>query len=573
MSRALLFSLLASSLLASACGGAPKKKVHEAPPEDPWDRTPHSDEWLHATRDVSGGHEAECKAVAEWIAGEEGCRATVCAHAKDLAKDWLSRCKPHDAGDVATVEEQLAVTSKRAKQDETPCGGELEAILQGECEGDKTCRAPAAAWATRCGATDGTPLVMRMLERSVERRAGERVKLDARSCGELLAEVTAGASCAQQFACEDALRKVETYRMRCEGEGKPSLAAAVLTLAITHGADKKARPVLAQTSTLTAREISTALDDGTGAALWVCGERTVDLASYLAKRRACKDGTVVYAKAFKREGGLEVRLGTLAFPDDRTFSARFPTLAVDGEAELRDAQALSKFEADLGAVAKSTPAEGVALLGRTMVGAAAAIRRSAAFREALSAADAGLGPAMRELGKLKAAAAKKKMTVAELAGFHARAQERAFADLSDAGVVTPGVATRATELETAELLPRSMAAYLEGYRPADAVAKLRKVDAKTAGLARSYAKIQATACGAAQKRLSEAEQQMIACAFGAAACDEARVSSLTRAIDESRAAAEGARHQLDTVMTGAAQAYKGELVQLAATEGCLEPWW
>lgn len=573
--RALITSTL---LLVAACASeAPKRRAEEPRPADPWDDVPHSNEWLYATREATGGHESECKAAFTWIEGEADCRGSGCAHAKNLAKDWLSRCEPHDGAHVDAVKKALPDFSAKARQEASPCSDEADSLLRDGCPKTGDCKAAVQSWATRCGKVEGSPLTARMLERVVERKTGEKAKLDARSCEELFADIGKGSACSNTFACEEALKEVDAYRARCETAGdKPGMAAAVLALSITHGAGRPSKPVMARAAALKNREISTALDDGMGAALWVCGERTKDLARYLEKRRSCTAGEVVYARAWKRDGAFEVRIGKLAFPDDRTFSARFPSLAVDGEAELRDAQELAAFEGELAKVGeqaqRSAPDAAIAL-GKVIVSHALALHRSGAFREALAAKDGALVPAMRELGVMKAKAAKSKLTVAELAGFVARARTRAFADVTAEGAVAPGTPTRATELETESVLTKGMAAYLEALRPAETQAKLRKVDGRTAKLAFAYGKIQAEACGTAEKRLHDAEQKMLACAFGVDPCDEAGAAALTKEIDDARQQADTARHQLDAVLTGAASAHKGELVQLSSSAGCLEPWW
>ncbi len=571
--------LLASTLLlVAACASeAPKRRAEPPRPADPWDDTPHSNEWLYATREASGGHPTECKAAFTWIEGEAECRGAGCVHAKDLAKDWLARCEPHDPDHVDAVKKALPDLAAKARQDASPCSEESEALLRDGCPKTGDCAEAVQAWATRCSKLEASPLTVRMLERVVERKTGRKGKLDGRSCEDLFADIGKGSSCSNTFACEAALKEVDAYRARCEVAGdKPGIAAAVLSLGITHGAGRPAAPVLTRAGALKNREVATALDDGMGAALSVCGERTSDLARYLAKRRECKDGEIVYARAWKRDGGLEVRLGKLAFPDDRTFSARFPSLAVDGEAELRDAQDLAAFEAELGKIAglaQGSARDAAASLGKLVVAHALALHRSGAFREALSSKDAALVPAMRELGAQKAKAAKAKLTVAELAGFVARARTRAFADVGPDGAVAVGAATRATEFETEGVLTKGMAAYQEALKPGEAQAKLRKVDARTAKLALAYGKIQADTCGAAEKRLSDAEQKMLACAFGVQPCDEAGAAKLTKEIDDARQQADAARHQLDAVLTGAASSYKGELVERSSSAGCLEPWW
>lgn len=567
-----------SIVLVAACGGPPPKKVKEPrPPEDPWDQAPHSGEWLYVTRDVQGGHQAECQAVAEWIAGESSCEGAACAHGSSLAKDWLSRCPAVDKDEEPAVREVAAKLRQQAKGEESACVTDAETILKGNCEGDPSCKATAQTWATRCGGAMGSPLVLRMVERSVERKSGKRTTLDSRTCDELFGEVKKGLACADQIACAEVAKSVTTYRARCASDEEPdTIAAAAAAASVFVGAGERVPKLPVRASKVSPRDVATALEDGSGVALSVCGERVLPLAAYVKKRAACKDGSIVLARAVKASDGLELRVGTLPFPDDVTFAARFPSLTVHGEAELRDAQSLGAFEAALekaSGLARTDAMAALDVLARAVVQNAAAIRRTPAFREAFTARDAALVPALKELGKLKAKAAKGKITVAELSGLLARADTRAFADVLPDGTVSVGGQSRASELDTTELLPRSMIAYREGVKPALALGKLRKVDAKTSAMALKYGKLKAQACGEAEKKLSQTEGEAIACAFGATPCDEAKLVALGTTLDETRAAAESARHQLDLVTTGPAAGGKDELVQVAATAGCLDPWW
>src|SRR5262245_61041437 len=84
-------------LALAGCGPQHNRPVDQelaaaAQKKDDWDAAPKVPEWFHATAGFSGNHKAECEEVQKWIKGEEKCKASLCAHGRDLAKDWLARC-------------------------------------------------------------------------------------------------------------------------------------------------------------------------------------------------------------------------------------------------------------------------------------------------------------------------------------------------------------------------------------------------------------------------------------------------------------------------------------------------
>jgi hypothetical protein len=568
--------LLAAPLVALACGGPPPKRARVAEPDPEPEIAARSSEWLYATREVNGSLPDECKAVAEWVEKEDKCRGALCVHGRNLARDWVARCTMAPPDQAAKVKALLAGFTKRMDVDPSHCAVNAEAVIKNGCGKDTTCLATTQEWATKCGSGEGSPLVLRILERTVERRGGGRLTLDPRSCAEVRKDMLKGVNCTDQFSCEEAAKAVALHRDRCEKDDAPTIAVASLEAAIIAAAQQPTMPIKAQLKRISPREVPAALADGMGVAISVCGERASDLAKYVTARKTCKSGTIVFAKAFKQpDGTAEVRLGNLDYPDDAVFTARFPTLAVEGEAELRDAQSLATFEAELGKVvaqSAQSPTAAAKSLGQVVVKFAPSIRRSAAFREALTAADGSLIPAMKELGKMKASAAAKRLTPVEMNGLIGRAQTRPFADMEADGTVVSGAGTRASELELNEVLPKSLEVYLGSMKTAMIVAKTRRIDKQTAQMAVQYGKGQATACATAEKKLSEAETSLLKCAFGVESCDEKRVAELTSVIDEARTTAEAARHRLDLVLT-VSPAERDELTQLATTAGCLDPWW
>src|SRR5260221_4123781 len=114
--RAVLLPLLAFSFSVAGC---PTERMtppkDNLPPEDEWSRLAPSKEWLYATGEFSGPHKAECDHVLGWVKGEEGCKASLCEHGRDLATEWITRCTPfEEPGVVAGARKVQADLAARA---------------------------------------------------------------------------------------------------------------------------------------------------------------------------------------------------------------------------------------------------------------------------------------------------------------------------------------------------------------------------------------------------------------------------------------------------------------------------
>lgn len=549
--------------------------------EDEWTRIPPSKEWLHATADYSGDHKAECAHVLEWVRGEEKCRASLCEHGRDLSDEWLQRCPKFAEKDaVSSVKELKEKLGERATEKATDCGKDFDRMLRDGCgDDDKTCEAQGQRWATRCGKSEATPLVMRLLEKTIERKLSEpgKIELDPRTCDELRAEVAAVADCKDQFACAAALPRLDAFRSRCSGdEDRPTITTAVQLLTVLVGAGKPGEPILTRTggAGILPDEAPVVLTDGSGAVISICDERASDFARYFAGRKACTASKMVVARAFKTGRGVEVRVGALDFPDDATFMARYPTIVGARETDARDKEEAAALEADLGkAVDLGRNAAGAVeayrVLARTVIAHAPGIRRAAALRTLVTARDEALTLALKELGKSKVAALKGKVSPADADGLILRARTRAFADVAADGTLQIGAASRADRLDTTALLPKAMAAYLDALKPA----KPKKLDKKAVQAAKAAGAAAAAVCGAAERKLQDSKVALINCNFGLETCDEAKVAGLQKSIDEARVGAEVAYHELDLARTGGAVDEIDALAKSADVSGCREPWW
>jgi hypothetical protein len=549
-------------------------------PEDAWSSLAVSQQWLLATGDFSGDRSAECAHVLGWVKGEDGCKAALCEHGRILAEEWLSRCPGlAEPEAVSQVKERKDKLTERAAEKATSCAEQLSAILHGGCRPDATCAVTGQSWATRCAKSEGSPLAVRLLERMIERKLTEPapVKLDTRSCEALRAEVTLAARCKDRFACAEVLPRVEAYRARCErDDDRPTIAIAVAELAVLSGADKPVAPILVRpdAAQLTSDDVPVALEDGSGGVLLICEQRASDLERYLAARKGCRGGRMVVARAFKGAQGIEVRVGSLDFPDDAAFSARYPTIVASKEIDLRDREEAKIFEGELGlavelARAPAGAVEAARALSRAVNAHATALKRSAPARIALSSRDEALAPALVELAKAKVAATRGQVSAPEVAGLLGRGLGRAFADVTADGTVQIGVASKAARIETAAVLPKAMARYAQALRQA----RPRKLDKDMVEVAKAQGKQAAVRCGAAEKRLQEAKLELINCSFELTRCDVAKMDTLVKNLDVALGIAEAAYHELDLARTGAAAEEGFALSRAADGAGCREPWW
>lgn len=577
--RSLRWLALPTLLVVVACVPKPAKRPPGDAPfvEDEWAKLATVPEWLHVTRDAGGSKEAECKAVLGALQAEAQCKGALCEHARDLSASFLERCAsrlPEAQEEVRGLHERL-VDAASEKPD--ACASEAEVLLRDECgDGATTCQETAQKWATRCARPTGSPIVVLMLQRLVERKAkdGSASPIDPRSCDELRDDMVKGVSCAQRFACEDVVSRVFTYRSWCEDAGKPTVATAAAELSMISGAGQSSAPIAAEPTPerLAATDLPLVLADGLGAVYQVCEQRVVALPGYLEARRGCEGGKLIASRIYRSGKDVEVRLGTLDYPGDAQFQRRYPSLVVAGELEARDGELLPAFEAELARIVTLPDAEAAGrALSQLVVGHAAPLRRSAPLREALAQRDAALVPALRALGRAKAAAGAGKRGL-ELTGFAARARTWPFAEVT--GVSVPGQWSRdAAALELGSRMPLSMAAYVEALAPLAKAAGAVRPDAGAAGDAVLRGSEAASACGAAEKRFREAERALVDCAFAATPCDADRTEGLAKQADQAQLEAEEAFGKLTLHHSMLSPTGQDKLALAAAAAGCVEPPW
>lgn len=565
-------------LLSCGGGGGPPPKT--AAPLDALGPQPESAEWLFVTEGTRGGRRDECAVVATQIADEQSCKGSLCRHGAALAKDWLNVCQKLVSGGAEDVARQERAMSQRASSAALPCESQVAPILRHGCGDRDDCATFLQDWATQCSEW-ATPLVVRMLEVAATRKQGDAVKLDARGCGDMLAEVRAHAQCAQQFQCQDALPVLERYRERCLPAGKlPPLHAAITELAVRVGAGQTPPPMPVQPGgePLEPTRTPLPLEDNSGAVLMICGARpSGGLEAYAAARQACQEDLLL-ARRFDTEGGSFVHLGRVPHLTAASYRRWFPALALAGEVGARYAASLPAYERALdSAIALSTQA------GRSAPAVAAFLEatranldeliHSAAYDAALRAKDGQLVPLFRAVGEAKQRALRPELEPRRLVPALHRARTLVLADVTTEGNVSVGNSTAAASIPFDDMLPRSMAAYREAFEGRTALlARLKPSTRETERLASEVETTRAR-CGESIHAHESTSRTLLGCFFGVTQCQDTQVASLTVALEQSRRDAELAYPRAALAIASLPAAEQLQAWDRAKAAGCKPPWW
>ena len=318
-------------------------------------------------------------------------------------------------------------------------------------------------------------------------------------------------------------------------------------MTILAAAERKVEPVLAMAdddaSAAIRAKLAPLVADGTGLVVSVCGSRVASFDAYIAARKECEPGgMVVFARAFKLQGGFEVRMGQVAPADPTTFVARYPSLLLAGEREIADKERAASFRAELEAASAlaadpKTTANGARKLVELLRSRGREIFRTEAMRAAITAKDAAFVSAFKEIGKVKG---KAKGSKVELASIAVRGERHAFADMDEDGTVRFGAAGWSVLFDTAALLPMSHAAYLTVLKPLlTLTAKNRPSEEVDSDEARAFGTL-ADDCQTGAVNAKNAEKALLECAFGQRTCDAAAIAGLEKALESSRPTAETA---------------------------------
>jgi hypothetical protein len=556
-----------------ACGGG----AHPAAAQGaaPWSSVPLTPEWTDVARPVAGDHSAECEAVYRALEAEQGCKGSLCEHGASLAREWLLRCEEVSRGRTTAVTALADTFERRAAQAPTVCGRRATSILRDQCSEPAACRPLVERWAASCAASEATPLVLRKLERAVERAEGAPgFTIDARSCSDLFAEVVRVARCESRRQCEDALQPVEAFAARCLVASEPvSWPVAISLLSVEAGAGRQPPAIpLSPADAERGPDGPLALGEERGVLLRVCGEPVTTGKQVVQARRDCREGELTYARVFEGPGGPVVRVGALRFDDDASFSRRFPSIHVAAEEDARAELALPDLQRELEAAASQVKRGAAYEAWRTLARALVVhgdVLEHPRVSAALSRRDEELAPALRELGRAKVAAARRAGPGVDLAAFAQRAHASVLADVREEGIVEIG-ARGAPPVDLAPSMPRSVAAYRDAVSDMGAVleqAHVREMDPEAAA---SAAREEIARCGAAAAQAKAAEEQLVRCAFGLDACEAEKVAARTAELDRAREALRLAALRVDSLVAGPAQGAAASIGAAQRAAGCTQ---
>lgn len=539
-------SFVLASFAVAACGPAgvePKTSRHAALAAD---KDPSSSEWLYVTRGTQGDRQAECRTVFEILRGETKCKRAFCQPAVHLAEDWSAVCARQfsaEAPEVSALEKKLQAEVRLAT---LPCETEFEDLMSNSCTPSNAadCLDRAQHWATQCGVDFGTPLVVSVLSARAERATGEPVTLDTRNCGEFLAELASGLSCSNLPVCEDRLKILTDYRARCAPPDKMlPLAQALVIMAVQAAARHPAQPIRLSDVVVPPNVPVLPLADGQGGIVRVGWSQAKSFEDYVKALRAGEAENVQVARVFRsKEGFRELRLGTLPAPQEGTLGDQFPALRVQGESEGVQSSAVSVLEQKLvQATHTEAPRDAAARLLEGLAGIADLAAIPEPVRAALRASDAKLEGTCRWLAEEKNRVLSQLGDRPALVGATRRSGRLPFADISEAGNVVLGAASRAALYDANADMPGCMSAYKGGLafltRKVDAI-KVSKADEEKIT---KDADSKAARCAAASQELAQTEQKIFECAFGIRECSQEEPDSLAQSYQQSAVAFSRAR--------------------------------
>ncbi len=564
----------AFALAAASCASAPPR-ARTVPAESSSDDTPQSAEWLYVTGSGQAAPKVECDKVADYVIGEKKCTSELCEHARDLGKEWFQRCgalTPTRKQDVAAMVEEAA---RRTQLPGDPCVQEGSTLMRtNECGKPEACVAKAQKWVAHCGERYATPLILLILTRTAERRFHEPtvVELDKRSCGALREQVRAGVGCDGEQGCKVPSETASAFLERCI-DGAVPVETGIGIADVLVGAGRSVDPigVEAEPERLADGSFPLLLKDGLGTAVWACGERPRDVASYVAVRQKCSPGEVIFTCIRKSR-----QVSTVSVPhsSDSEFSRLFPFLELRGEREARDSADLEGFKRKLREAAarahKARSSEVIGMVTSVLLPRVAMLVRDPDHQAALSEIDAEFAPVLRELGRLKAKAAARLRDPIESALFAGRSLHNPLSDTRADGSVLPGSFAAPRGLALSQWMPVSFAAYrkeLGAFEKAVKKTKREPIERLPASLAP-----QISACAAAATATQTAESAAERCLFETPNCTSQQAEKVAAASEADRQRGEAAQRAISLVLSSglltADQVEKIESQKVA--EGCID---
>jgi hypothetical protein len=527
-----------------ACGPSPATKeptpiLHDGP-------QPESTEWLYATPRGSGVIKEECGLVQQALAPETECKGEICEYAVNLAKDWLNTCKTIAPDQVSAVNQTLAALQQRARESAGECGREATLLVDRGCPEAADCAEVAQKWATRC-ADLATPLVVRMIEKQVERNTQTPTKLDVTSCDQMFAEVTKTTECSNDFDCQEKVDQLRAYQARCATPGAPiPLEQALKEAKLLWAAKQPQTGIPVSEAKFAAKQNRLMLGDGKGFVVAV-GDQVVPTVKLLI---ATLDNSefalpLQMARIFTgKKTPFELRLGRLAAPDAATLFRRFPSLSFEGQSQALKLAAANRAIANLNQVVTKT-AQNEILAGLIAVlGDAAITQDDAEFREEIGKADKHLSRTLARLAREKRQRLPSPREPKDRVAFARRNWSHPFSDVNANGEVEVGAATMALFANVEVLLPKSFEAYREemDFSVGRARRKLQKAFEEEL---KSAANSRAQQCAKTQQAVLGIEKQLLDCAFAIKACEGEDLEEAGERLDRALDAHDQARVDLE----------------------------
>ncbi len=514
-----------------------------APPDD-WQRTAT---WLYATDKARSGHAPECQHVGKLLEGESSCKGVLCRFPAELAGEWLDKCAKLVPDAVETISDQQAELSDQAERKPSKCARQLKRFLDDGCEPEH-CIEDAQEWATRCGETEASPLVVSMLAKVVARQldAKQPIKLDSRSCEALDKQMVKRSRCKSEAACKKAWKTLRTRKARCSDPDElPEIVWAMRQLSIAAGAVRDVEEptkIAADPEFLSADDLPLVLADGSGAVFAVCHQRVTELDEYLAARKECSGGFVYLARAFDEGDEREIRMGEMPVRDGWNLLDMFPDYAVVGEKRRAEKKQARSLAATIDAAIDAQDDSGLGKLVAALDAGAPQLFHSRRIRKILKERDDKL-VSLFETAAVRKVRDGRSMNADERRGMAFRAKNNPLADLSRVGAVDTQARTRAAWLATEDLLPEATAAYRIKLAPLHKLVRRgAKLSPSAGARAAASAQAAAAACAQAQQAEAKAHKRLAACVFDN--CDDDEIAELLEAREQANTAAQTQLHTL-----------------------------
>jgi hypothetical protein len=487
----------------------------------------------------------ECRVVALALDDESKCKGEFCQYSINLGQDWLHTCRSIAPDQVSAVEAQLVTMRQSSQVSAGDCGREAREFIERGCPRSADCAQAAQHWATRCG-TQATPLVVRMIEKRVERSTQTPTKLDVTSCEQIFAEITKTTECGNDFECQEKVEQFNAYQTRCTTPGAPIPVEQGLKQALLlDSAKQPPKAIFVSEGTFAAKQNRLMLDGGKGFVVGV-GDQVVPSVKLLISALDSSEFALPIKLARispGRKSAFELRVGRVAAPDASTLFRRFPSLRFEGQPEAEKHAAANRAIEKLNQVVTKTAQEEIlaGLVG--VLGDAAIAEDDSEFREQIARADKHLSPAFAKLAVAKRQRLPSPRDPKDRVAFARRNWLHPFADVNAEGNVELGAVTGAVLANVEVLLPKSFEAYRKEIDLTVGLARRTLPNAIESELKGAVA-TRAKECADARESARALEKQLLDCGFAIKACDGDGLEGTTEKLDQALHDQELARARL-----------------------------